>query len=287
MDLLLTNQNLNLFPSSASVACQGVRGANSQTACEKLFEKPDIKFFPSFEAVFSAVEKGVCSYGIIPIENSTAGSVNLVYDLMINHKFYIVRSVRIKIEHNLLANKGAKLENIKEIYSHEQAINQCSEFFNKQKNIRAIPCENTAVAARMVKESKRTDIAALASKSCEEYYGLNCLVSEVQNNNNNYTRFICISKNNEIYAESDRTSLLITLPHEPGSLYRFMSRLNDRNVNILKLESRPIPSREFEYNFYFDIETKVDKSQFVTLLNELKKETYDFHYFGSYREVMA
>lgn len=118
----------HLFPQEAAVACQGVEGAYSEQACEKLFKRPNTFFFSSFEAVFSAIEKGLCRYGVLPLENSTAGSVNAVYDLMMRHNFRIVRSVRIKVDHNLLANPGAKIENIREIYSHEQAISQCAHF---------------------------------------------------------------------------------------------------------------------------------------------------------------
>ena len=115
-----------LFPDFASVACQGIDGANSQFACDKLFGHANIMYFSDFGAVFKAIEKGLCKYGVVPVENSTAGSVNSVYDLMMNHKFYIVRSIRLKIDHNLLVNPGAKLSDIREIYSHEQAISQCS-----------------------------------------------------------------------------------------------------------------------------------------------------------------
>jgi chorismate mutase/prephenate dehydratase len=139
-----------VFPKSAMVACQGVEGAYSQIACEKLFRKPQIMYFQNFEVVFSAIEQGLCKYGILPIENSTAGSVKKVYDLMIRHRFHIVRSVRIKIDHNLLANRGATLSGIREIFSHEQAINQSSAFLKSLGNVKVTAVENTAVAAEMV-----------------------------------------------------------------------------------------------------------------------------------------
>ena len=134
------DQTPNLFPSNVSVACQGVAGAYSQLACSKLFRLPHILYFSSFEAVFSAIEKGLCRYGVLPLENSTAGSVNAVYDLMMRHDFRIVRSVRLKVDHNLLAPAGTKLSDIREIYSHEQAIHQCSEFLQKLPGVRVIPC---------------------------------------------------------------------------------------------------------------------------------------------------
>ncbi|MCQ2401290.1 MAG: prephenate dehydratase [Lachnospiraceae bacterium] len=274
-----------LFPESATVACQGVEGSNSQAACDRLFRHANIMYFSDFESVFSAIEKGLCRYGVVPVENSTAGSVNSVYDLMTHHNFSIVRSIRMKVEHNLLTKPGVSLSDIREVYSHEQAISQCSDFLRTLKNVKVIPCENTAVAAKMVAESERNDIAALASRSCMKYYGLKCIESSVQNTRNNYTRFICISKDTEIYPGADRTSLMLTLPHEPGSLYRVLAKLNALNINLNKLESRPLPGREFEFMFYFDIETPVYSKRLPELLSELPDACEEFHYLGSYSEV--
>lgn len=274
-----------LFPENASVACQGIKGANSQIACEKLFRYPNTLYFSSFEAVFSAVDKGLCEYGVIPVENSTAGSVNSVYDLMMQHHFYIVRSIRLKVNHNLLAKPGVKLEDIREVYSHEQALNQCSIFLNSLNGVRIIPCENTSVAAKKVADSDRNDIAALASDLCVDYYGLNCLVSSVQNADNNYTRFICISKKLEIYPGADRTSLMMVLPHRQGSLYRALSRFYALGINLNKLESRPLPGKEFEFMFYFDLDASVYSKGLIQLIGELPAICERFQYLGSYSEV--
>ena len=187
-----------LFPQAPMVACQGVEGAYSQIACEKIFKNPFIMYFKNFDGVFQAIEQGLCQYGILPIENSTAGSVKKIYDLMIHHNFSIVRTFRLKIDHNLLANPGATIDGIKIIYSHEQAINQCSDFLKKLDGINIIPVENTAVAANMVAESGRKDVAAISSRTCEELYGLKSLADSIQDKGNNRTRFICISKNLEI-----------------------------------------------------------------------------------------
>ncbi len=274
------------FPESVNVACQGTEGSNSKEAVKKLFRAPNIMYFSSFEAVFNAIEMGLCKYGVIPLENSTAGSVNSVYDLMIQYEFYIVRSTRIRIEHNLIAKYGVGLEDIREILSHEQAISQCSKFLSTLENVRVIPLENTAFAAREVAMSDRNDMAAIASKACIKLYDLNCILSGIQNNDNNYTRFICISKKLEIYPGANRTSLMVILPHEPGSLYRFLSPLNDKGINLLKLESRPLPGREFEFMFYFDIETSVYSSRLSELLDMLPMECEEFRYLGSYSEII-
>ncbi len=275
-----------LFPQAPMVACQGVEGANSQIACEKMFKNPFILYFKSFESVFTAIEQGLCQYGILPIENSTAGSVKKVYDLMIHHNFSIVRTFRLKIDHNLLVNKGARLEDIREVYSHEQAIGQCGAFLEQHPHIKAIAVENTAVAAKMVAQSGRRDIAAISSRSCAELYGLQNLASSIQDKDNNRTRFICISKHLEIYPGADKTSIMMVLPHRPGSLYRVLARLYVLGINVTKLESRPIPNRDFEFMFYFDLDTSIYSEEFIQLLCELGDLCEEFKYLGSYSEVV-
>ena len=274
-----------VFPQTATVACQGVEGAYSQLACEKLFRLPNIFYFNSFDAVFSAIEKGLCRYGIIPLENSTAGSVNKVYDLMMRHNFRIVRSVRLKVDHNLLVKPGTRMEDIREIYSHEQAINQCARYLQKFSGVKIIPCENTAMAAKYVSEAGG-GAAALSSRSCAKLYGLTCLEESVQDQGNNYTRFICISKDLEIYPGADRTSLMLVLPHTPGSLYKVLSRFYALGINLNKLESRPLPERDFEFMFYFDLDTPVYSPQFIQLMGELQNICEEFNYLGSYSEVI-
>ena len=237
-----------LFPRAPMVACQGVEGAYSQIACEKIFKDPMIMYFKSFDGVFTAIEQGLCEYGILPIENSTAGSVKKVYDLMIHHNFSIVRTFRLKVDHNLLANKGAKLSDIKTIY--------------------------------------RNDVAALSSRACAELYNLENLAASIQDKGNNHTRFICISKRLEIYPGSDKTSIMMVLPHKPGSLYRVLARLYTLGINVTKLESRPIPDREFEFMFYFDLETSIYSEEFVQLMCELDELCEEFKYLGSFCEVV-
>jgi chorismate mutase/prephenate dehydratase len=275
-----------LFPPSAMVACQGVEGAYSQIACEKIFKSPFILYFKNFDGVFTAIEQGLCQYGILPIENSSAGSVKKVYDLMIHHNFSIVRTFRLKIDHNLLAAPGATLEGIKEVYSHEQAINQCSELLSSMQGVKVIPVENTAVAAEMVSKSGRTDVAALSSRSCAELYGLKCLASSVQDKGNNYTRFICISKRLEIYPGADKTSIMMILNHRPGALYKVLARMYVLGINVTKLESRPLPDRDFEFMFYFDLDTSIYSEEFVQLMCELDDLCEEFKYLGSYTEVV-
>ena len=268
------------------VACQGVEGAYSQIACEKIFKSPFIMYFKNFEGVFQAIDQGLCEYGILPIENSTAGSVNKVYDLMVRHSFSIVRTFRLKVDHNILANPGASLSGIRRIYSHQQAISQCASFLESLPGVELIPVENTAVAARMVAQSGQTDVAAISSRSCAELYNLVNLATSIQDQGNNHTRFICISKNLEIYPGSDRTSIMMILPHKPGALYRVLARMYVLGINVTKLESRPLPDRDFEFMFYFDLETSIYSDEYVQLMCELDELCEEFKYLGSYNEVV-
>ncbi len=270
-------------PDRAVVACQGVEGAYSQFACDKLFTYPSIMYFSGFEDVFKAVESGMCRYGILPLENSTAGSVNTVYDLMKEYKFYITHSTKLCIGHSLLAPEGTAIGDIKEVFSHEQALNQCSEFIASI-GAKVTVCKNPAAAAKMVAESGRKDCAAIGSKDCAELYSLRVLKSGVQNTDNNYTRFICISKNPEIYPGAKKTSIMLTIPHKPGSLYNIISKFAALGLNMTKLESRPIPGSNFEFMFYFDIDASVYSENLKALLCDLEDECEQFSYLGSYTE---
>ncbi|MBQ8391784.1 MAG: chorismate mutase [Clostridia bacterium] len=277
-----------LFPEKAVVACQGVEGAHSSAACQKFFEKPSIMYCQSFESVFQAVESGLCAYGVVPLENSSAGSVTQIYNLMSQHKFSIVRSTKMQIQHNLLAKKGTKLSDIKEVFSHPQAISQSSDFLSSLgKDVKITECANTAIAAKMVSESDRRDIAAISSELCASQYSLEIVVPYVQNTKNNYTRFICFSKNLQIFPGADRTSLLIKTPHRAGALYSVIANFYALGINIIKLESRPIPESDFEFMFYFDIDVSVYSEKLPAIIDLLEYSLgeQNIKYLGSYREA--
>ena len=279
-------ENPKLFPEKVNVACQGVEGAYSQHACDRIFRYPIITYYEKWRGVFEAVVSGKCDYGILPIENSTAGSVNKVYDLLKQYNCYIVRSIRLKIDHSLLAKRGTDLSGIKEIFSHEQAINQCSDFIASLKGVKVTIVKNTAAAAKMVAECERNDVAAIASSDCAELYSLDELQCAVQNVKNNYTRFICISKDLQIFPGADRSSIMMTTLHKPGALYSVLSKFNAHSINLRKLESRPLPEKDFEFMFYFDIEASVYSPDLYNLFDELYAENCNFTYFGSYSEVI-
>ena len=271
------------FPSRAVVACQGAEGAYSQIACTKMFALPQIMYFGRFDGVFRAVETGMCRYGILPIENSSAGSVTEVYDLMEKYNCKIVRSLKLKVEHCLLARPGVKQADIKEVVAHEQALNQCGDFL-KSSGVKVTVFDNNARAAQYVSESGRTDLAAIASAGCADLYGLEILSSRVANTDHNYTRFICISRNLEIYDGSNKITFVASASQRPGSLYSLIAKFATRGLNICKLESRPIPGKDFEFRFYFDVEASVQDPDTQTVLSQLEKEEF-FTFLGAYGEV--
>lgn len=273
-----------VFPERPVIACQGVEGAYSQQACEKMIAHPNIMYFTSFEGVFKAIDSGLCQYGVLPLENSTAGSVNRIYDLMMKYDFSIVKSTRLKIDHSLLVNTGTKLGDIKAVYTHEQAIAQCESFLKTLKGVEIIPCENTAAAAKRVHESGRNDVAAIASRSCADLYDLDCLMDSVQDNSHNYTRFICISKKLEIYPGADKTSIMLVVGNKPGELYKTLQRFYSLGINLVKLESRPLPNSDFEFMFYFDLDTPVYSDRLYEMFKELDETCSTFRYLGSYSE---
>ena len=271
-----------LFPSSGMIACQGIEGAYSQIAADKLFSNANIMYFKTFDGVFQAVESGLCEYGMLPIENSSYGSVTQVYDLMAGHKFYIARDYKLKINHQLLVKPGTKLEDIKEIYSHNQAIGQCSRFLKEHPDIKINVVLNTAVAARMVADSERNDVAAISSSDCRALYGLDALSVNIQNTDHNYTRFICITKDLRIYPGASKTSIMLSLGHRPGALADTLAKFSSLELNLTKIESRPISGSDFEFMFYLDFEASAYSDEVVKLLCQLDAEPNDFTYLGTY-----
>ena len=273
------------FPAFGTVACQGVEGAYSGVAANKLFKLPDVTYFKSFEGVFQAVETGLCEFGVLPIENSAVGSVNAVYDLMKKHRFYIVRSLRLRVSHCLLAKKGTTLDNVTEVFSHEQALNQCSKLIaSLNKSVKVTVTSNTAVAAKTVAESDG-HVACISSRECADLYGLSVLGSNVQDADGNFTRFICISKTLKIYNGANKISIMMTLPHESGSLNRALNKFTTLGLNLTKLESRPIPNTTFEFMFYFDFEGQPEDADVKGLLTEFDLGSEQFAFLGSYTEV--
>lgn len=274
-----------MFPQSGDIACQGVEGAYSQMAADRMFPRGNLMFFKSFEAVFDAVENGLCKYGVVPIENSSHGSVRETYDLLRKKNVKIVKSERLCIRHELLAKPGTSLEDIKEIHSHQQALSQCSAFLNKLGDkVKIVPCDNTAMAAKHVSESLEP-IAAIASHSACDLYGLSTICTQIQNSENNYTRFVCISKNAEIYPGADRISLILACKHKPGALHEILAKLATLEINLIKLESCPILGHDFEFMFFFELQASVKDEKVVAMLESLKNECEELVFLGNYSEA--
>lgn len=273
------------LPSVVTAACQGVEGAYSQLACDRLFSGANIMYMDSFEGVALAVSGGLCDYGVLPIENNIYGSVNTVYDLMCKHQFYIVRSMKLRVSHCLAVKPGVTDADIREIASHEQAIGQCGKFLAQYPQAKITRCANTAMAAQMVAQSERSDVAAICSEESAALYGLTALHQDIQDSDNNYTRFICISRNMQIIEGAGKVSVTFRVAHRPGSLYEVLSGLAAAGLNLCKLESRPIPGRDFEFQFYADIDCDCRDEGVIPLLCALENATEHFTFLGAYSEA--
>ena len=279
----ITDEELTM--NTGAVACAGVYGGNTDMAARKLFPNSEIKYYKRFEDVFEAVNKGETPFGVIPIENSTVGSVHETYDLVMRYKFFVLGSYSLEVNHCLCANANAKYEDIEKVYSHPQALAQCSKFLNDF-GFTGVNFSNTAAAAKYVAQSGRTDIAAICPKEAAKKYGLKILKSEIQNISNNRTRFIVISKKLVIEKNADKISLIFSIPesHKTGSLYRVLGRFSMAGLNLTKLESRPIGNGDFNYYFYTDFMGNIKDETTLDLLCALSSELPDFKFLGNYHE---
>jgi len=280
------NKKLRITANGADIACQGVDGAYSQRAAKAIFPDSKILFYKQFENVFEAVNQGRAKFGIIPVENSTAGSVHEAYDLIMKYRFYVVGSYNMKIDHCLCAKQGTKFENIENVYSHPQALSQCSAFI-KNFDFTGINYSNTAAAAQFVSQSDKTNIAAICSEQAAKEYNLKILRKGVQNVTNNTTRFIVISKDLVIDEDARKISLIFSAPHTTGSLYRVLGRFSMSGLNLTKLESRPVANGKFDYLFYVDILGNVNDEETIDLLCALSDELDEFTFLGNYHEILG
>ena len=274
----------HLTSDGQPIACQGVEGAYSGIAGETLFPDTQIHFHKQFEDVFEAVNKGEARFGIIPVENSTAGSVHESYDLIMKYRFFVVGACDLRIEHCLCAKEGTKFERIEEVYSHPQALSQCNIFL-KSFDFTGVTYTNTAAAAKYVAESKKHNIGAICSVSAAKKYGLKILRRGVQNITNNTTRFIVISKELVLDNSADKISLIFSAPHTTGSLYRVLGRFSMSGLNLTKLESRPMANGKFDYFFYVDVMGNVLDASTLDLLCALSDELPEFTFLGNYHEI--
>lgn len=270
---------------SGPVACYGEEGAFTHIALTEGFKNESIepRFCSAFEDVFKAVQSNEVEFGFLPVENSSAGSVDEVYDLILKYKLYIVGAVAMPITHNLLGLQGATLSDIKTVYSHPQALMQCDAFL-KQNKITPVQYSNTAASAKHVAELGDKTVGAIGSVFCANRNSLKIIADSIQSFSSNQTRFIVISKHPIIPADSNKISLVFTLSHTAGSLQKILTRFSLHSLNLTKLESRPSKNGDFETQFYLDFLGSVENTKTLSLISALFSELGEFFFLGNYKE---
>ncbi|MBQ2675800.1 MAG: prephenate dehydratase [Clostridia bacterium] len=283
------NNSLNEVITSATntefapkiVGCQGTIGAYSEQAALTLYPDCEIKYYPTFEQVFKAIENGEVDCGVLPVENSCAGSVVENYDLLMKYDMYINQQVDLSISHCIAACPNADMGTIKTVFSHEQALNQCADFITEHA-ISPHSMRNTAIAAEYVANKGDDTLAAICSERCADVYSLKILHKNIQTSSVNTTRFVVVSKSMSIKPDASHISVAFTLPHIPGALYRVLSKLAAFNLNLTKIESRPVKTSLFEYLFYLDFNGNLLDEKTASLLASLNEEMPQFKLFGNY-----
>ncbi len=235
------------------IAFQGEPGAYSEAAAIRFSDHADLLPCESFDDVFTAVATGKATHGILPVENSIGGSIHRNYDLLLEHDLPIVGEVVLDITHNLLVLPGTRLENIKRIYSHPQALAQCERFLRSLPGVAVEATYDTAGSAKLVKEKGLKDAGAIASERAAQVFGLEILKPEIQDYSDNITRFLLVSRTADSDLQADKTTVVFSLPNEPGSLFKALSVFALREIDLTKIESRPIRGRPWEYLFYVDL----------------------------------
>ena len=265
----------------AKAAFQGERGAFSEDATLTFFGDVETVGCKSFDEVFEAILENKVDFGIVPVENSQAGSINETYDLLLSYPLAIFGEINMRINHCLVALPGTRLTEIKVIYSHPQALAQCQEFLNKLK-VEVIPGYNTAGSAKRIKDEGIRSHAAIASRRAAQIYSLEIVAADIETNPNNYTKFFVISKKKAKPASNNKTSLVFSTKNMPGALYSILGSFATRNINLSKLESRPRREKPWEYFFYVDFEGHEDDEICHEALSELKEKTAFIKILGSY-----
>jgi chorismate mutase / prephenate dehydratase len=270
--------------TSCKIGFQGVAGSFSHEAVIEYFgENLETNCYLNFKDVFEAIDKDEIKYGVLPIENSSTGGVAEVYDLLGKYKFHIIGEKCIKVSHNLLGIKGAKISSIEEVYSHAQGFLQCSNFFENRNTWKLIPYFNTAKSAQYISTVNLNTKACVASKKAAQIYGLDILKENINNSINNHTKFIIISKVMEINNQCDKISVVISLPHKVGALYSVLKHFATNDANLLKIESRPIPDNSWKYLFYIDFNGNLLNQKSKDILNIMKAESLYYKLLGNYK----
>ena len=266
------------------VGYQGVPGAYSYLAMKQYFAGCTLtaEAYPSFDDVVEAVKEGSIQYGVLPIENSSTGGITTVYDLIRHNDINIVGEKIVKVEHCLLVCPGTRLEEVRNVYSHPQGLAQCHAFFKAHPELAECPYTNTAKAAQFVSGQKDHSLAAIAGAQAAEPYGLEVLLRGIQTNQSNYTRFVIVSRQAEIPPEANKITLVVSLPHKPGSLYHVLGHFEQHGINMTNIESRPIEGRPWEYFFHMDITGHLNDAAVQAALAGLSLENARYKLLGNY-----
>jgi chorismate mutase/prephenate dehydratase len=264
------------------IAFQGEIGAYSELAVYRHFgSNVQVKPCKLFSDVFKSVDVGEVDYGVVPVENSIEGSVNQVYDLLMEYDLKVCGEIILKIEHCLIANFNATLDSIKVVYSHPQALGQCISFLEKS-GFKLIPTYDTAGSVKLIKEQGVTDAAAIASERAAQIYGMKIIARNISDNPDNFTRFFVLSKSEVPPSGNDKTSIIFSVKHLPGALYKALEEFASREINLTKIESRPTKRKPWEYNFYLDFEGHWNEPRCREALKGLESKAYFIKILGSY-----
>ncbi|MCV0373189.1 MAG: prephenate dehydratase [Nitrosarchaeum sp.] len=262
------------------VSFQGERGAYSEAASRAFFdEEIETVPLPTFAEVLDSTSKGKTDFSVLPVENSIEGSVGESYDLLYSTPLDAIGEHYLRIEHCLIGN--GSLKDVDTVYSHPQALGQCRDFIENHK-MKTVPTYDTAGSVKIIKDIGTKNVACIASRMASEIYNMPIIAKEIANNLNNYTRFLVLGKQQKKETGKDKTSIIFSIKHEPGSLYRIIENFHKYNVNLTKIESRPNKTSAWEYNFYVDFEGHLENPKISEMLEKIKKETLFMKILGSY-----
>ena len=265
------------------IAFQGARYAFSEMAARQFFGQ-QIECIPckTFDNVFESVDAGEAQYGVIPIENSLTGSIHRNFDLLLEHDLKIVGEVFLRVEQNLIANPGVSLEEIHTIYSHPQALEQCRVFLQSLPDVESVASYDTAGSVKMIRDKKMHNAAAIASKMAADTYGMNILKESIEDIPENFTRFYILSRQTETFTHADKTSVVFSMKNIPGALFKALSVFSLRDIDLLKIESRPLRGKPWVYIFYLDFAGNMAEEHCQNAIRHLEEITNFIKVLGSY-----
>jgi prephenate dehydratase len=271
--------------NALKVGFQGESGSYSEASARIQYPNPNYSFVPfrSFRELFEGVESSTVDLAVVPIENSTEGSVNETYDLLVEKPLYVIGEIYQKIHHCLIINKNSSPDEISVIYSHPQALAQCRKYIQNRR-LESIPMYDTAGSVKFIKETRNASAAAIASKHAAQIYDMKVVEEDIEDNSNNFTRFLIISNRYDSNTDDNKISVIFSISHTPGSLYSILQEFALRNINLTKIESRPTKNIPWEYYFFVDLEGNINDDEVSASLSAVKTATIFFKLLGSYKK---